>query len=293
MEPRRGAAATSAVSVLAALLLVGCTGGTEGDPGPEPSVSTPYVPPESDPPPDPGCEADLPGALSFRPETPEEAALNAYLSGCTDGSRTRIVVSEESPVPWVVDRPDYSWREGSDDVEVAILRQAVQGMPGLVIAPGETVDFDDAPQDLHLVLTAESAFAWYSLRKVTEQVRTKAEDRVVDVLSDGRPARKAALTCGLQGAEFGSTVSDTDTDGGSAADRLTATLGLGQAGAGALQTCSRAIDDAERQLAQNEPSRLPVVTLDDALAASARERPGIGEVFTDVLRRSAQSVRRL
>lgn len=159
---RRTPAARSGWCACAVALLVVLAGCGEG--GGEVPPSLPVTSTSLTSPPDPGCTEDLPHALTFTPETATETGLNSYLTGCSDEASTRLSISGDSPVPWVLDRPTLKWTTPSPNPEIQILRAALRGQAGLVIAPGEQVKFDLPPKDLHLTLTPGSAAAWYALR---------------------------------------------------------------------------------------------------------------------------------
>ena len=290
MERRRPAARSGWCACAAALLVVlaGC-----GEKGGEVPSSTPVTSTSLTSPPDPGCTEDLPHALTFTPETATEADLNRYLSGCSDEASTRLSISGDSPVPWVLDRPTRQWTTPSPNPEIQILRAALEGQAGLVIAPGEQVKFDLPPKDLHLTLTPGSAAAWSALRKVSSQVQERAKDRLVETLAEGRPARRAALTCAMAGAEFGYGLGSEAGDGQSATDRLNTVLELAGSGVSSAQTCGGAIQKAERELAGSTTNRRALVTLEQARIAALQEPPRFTNAFGAAIRRGASIAVRL
>lgn len=285
--------AASVVPAVVLVLALGACGPTVDPPSPTPTTTsttstTVDTPPPSD------CAADLPYPLTFTPETLPELLLNQHLSGCTDGTSTELRIADTSPVPWVLDQPSRKWTSlDADDPEVATLRYVLRSEDGLVIAPGESITLAFPPEQLHLALTPESAAAWRGLRTVTEQIRGKAESQAVELLADGRPARRAALTCGLEGAKFAEELSAANVDGDSATDQLDTSLGLARSGASSARACSTAIDDAERELAASAPDERPLLTLEDARAGTLAERPRFTTAFGAALRRAAQSIHRL
>lgn len=258
-----------------------------------PTPTQPRIPTASD------CSPELPTKLVFTPETTVEAAIVEHLSGCTDGFKTSIVVGKDSPVPWVLDSPiKMSWKRPSPRPDVQVLRELIGQAGGLVIAPGETASVLAAPERVHLALNRGATGAWLAITPVWSQVRDKAQNKAIDLFAQGKPARKAATVCGLEGLKFGLKLGspDAEKDNESIGENFNNVLGLTDETASTVKSCAGAIDDAERTMARDAqavaPDGRPALTLGGAKSIAVLERPTTGNAFIAAIKQWAPKIAR-
>ncbi|MDN5776452.1 MAG: hypothetical protein L0H96_06040, partial [Humibacillus sp.] len=242
--------------------------------------------------PDPGCTADLPQALSFTPETIEEASAQSTLTGCTDGSTTMVRNSDDSPVVWVVDRPDLTWTKTSPDLKVSLFRSTLAVKPGgagLTIEPGVSARITAAPENIHLGLDPSVQLLWQYQSTVVDTTVDKAKELAPEILGKNRPWTRAAVSCGLAGYDVGSSLEQlgifTNQDAMSLLVNVQSLSADAKGIVGSLEGCRQALSAADTQVERKTPglSSIAVVRRGAQIGAN----PSTTEGFAASIGRSA------